>query len=62
MNSNLANLPAGLKLDQWFTDEKDLPLEPTNDIFLVRAIDLKTKEIIHSFAMFVYWQIGRAHV
>lgn len=55
MNIKLDNLPTGLKIEQWFTDEKDLPSEPTNDIFLVRAVDTKTGEVIHSLAMFSYW-------
>jgi len=57
MNTQIENLPTGLEIGHWFTDEKDLPSGPTNDIFLVRAIDVKTKEIIHSFAMFVYWPL-----
>lgn len=48
------NLPTGLKVEWWFTEEKDLPSGPTNDIFLVRAIDVKTKEEINSLAMFGY--------
>lgn len=48
------NLPTELKLERWFTKEKDLPSCPTNDIFLVKAIDVKTKETIYSFAMFLY--------
>jgi hypothetical protein len=57
MNTSLKNLPKGLEIGQWSTEEKDLPSGPTNDVFLVRAIDVKTKEIIHSFAMFVYWPV-----
>jgi hypothetical protein len=49
------NLPTGLKVERWFTEEKDLPSGPTNDIFLVQAIDVNTKEEINSLAMFHYW-------
>lgn len=49
------NLPTGLKAKEWFTEEKDLPSEPTNDIFLVKAIDLKTNEEIFTISMFHYW-------
>lgn len=44
-----------LRLEQWFTNEKDLPSGPTDDIFLVQAVDVKTKEVIRSLAMFIYW-------
>ena len=53
------NLPTGLKVKEWFTDEKDLPSGPTNDIFLVKAIDLKTNEEIFTIAMFHYWPIRK---
>jgi hypothetical protein len=40
MNTQTDNLPKGLKIEEWFTDEKDLPSGPTYDVFLVRAIDV----------------------
>lgn len=48
------NLPTGLRADQWFTEEKDLPSGPTNDVFIIKAIDVKTSEEIYSIAMFSY--------
>lgn len=53
------NLPTGLRVGQWFTEEKDLPSGPTNDVFIVKAIDVKTKEEIYSIAMFRYWSLRR---
>lgn len=53
------NLPVGLKAEKWFTEEKDLPSESTNDIFLVKAIDVHTKEEIDTLAMFLYWPLNR---
>ncbi len=56
------NLPSGLKTVQWFTEEKDLPSKPTNDIFIVVAIDVKTGEEIATLAMFSYWSLKREPV
>jgi hypothetical protein len=51
---NRGELPKGLKLEQWYTEEKDLPAGPTEEIFFVRAIYVDTKEIVYSFAKFLY--------
>lgn len=51
------NFPSELKALEWFTEEKDLPSEPTNDVFMVKAVDVDTKEESYSLAMFVYWPI-----
>jgi hypothetical protein len=57
LNTQIENLPNGLKVEQWFTEEKDLPSSSTDDIFLVRVVDTKSKEIIHTVAMFLYWPV-----
>ena len=49
------NLPTHLAVEKWFSDEKDLPSGPTNDVFLIKAVDVETKEEIYSVAMFLYW-------
>lgn len=50
------NMPIGLKVEQWFTEEKDLPSEPTDDIFLVQIVDLmgEDEEEIYAPATFIY--------
>lgn len=53
----LTNLPTDIAIEQWFTDEKDLPSGPTNDVFLIKAIDVNTKEEIYSIAMFIWCSI-----
>ena len=53
------NLPTHLDVEKWFTDEKDLPSEPTNELFLVKIIEVKTKEEFYSIAMFIYWPVRK---
>ncbi len=53
------NLPTHLAVEKWFTEEKDLPSAPNSDVFLVKAIDVKTKEEIYSVAMFSYCPIRK---
>lgn len=53
------NLPTHLVVEKWFTEEKDLPSDPTNELFLVKAIDVTSKEEIYSIAMFVYWPVRK---
>lgn len=54
------NLPVGLKVETWFTEEKDLPSNHTDELFLVKAVDVKTKEEIYSIAMFIYWPVRKS--
>lgn len=44
---------------EWFTKEEDLPSEDTDEVFMVKVIDLKTKEEFFSIAMFIYWPVRK---